>query len=123
MPRPLKIPLIGRAGPKEASSQAIATFMATPVAMQAATRTPIRTALNREAAVQVSVLRASTATLSVRLRSLRTAFRLHTLRSFVTRPTSTHSTTKMFPSRSKIALWGAMNLPGMNCSRGLSRRA
>jgi len=35
--------------------------------------------------------------------------RHETLRSLVTRPTSTHSTTKMLPSRSKQAPWGQMN--------------
>ena len=46
---------------------------------------------------------------------------LQTFRSFVTRPTSTHSTTKMLPSLSKQAPCGQMNRPGMNPSRGPRR--
>lgn len=34
--------------------------------------------------------------------------------SLVTRPISTHSTTKMLPLASKQAEWGAMNFPGTN---------
>ena len=37
----------------------------------------------------------------------------HTFRNFVTRPTSTHSTTKIFPLWSKHAPCGATNLPGV----------
>src|ERR1043166_6142939 len=40
-----------------------------------------------------------------------------TRRSFVTRPISTHSTTKMFPLWSKHAPWGQTNLPGVKWSR------
>ena len=44
-----------------------------------------------------------------------------TLRSFVTRPTSTHSTTKMLPSWSKQAPCGQTNLPTGKFSRGPPR--
>ena len=47
----------------------------------------------------------------------------YTRRSFVTRPTSTHSTTKMLPSWSKHAPCGQTNLPTGNCSRAPVRIA
>src|SRR5437762_12393510 len=44
------------------------------------------------------------------------------LRSLVTRPTSTHSTTKIFPAWSKQALCGQMNFPGGKVARSEERR-
>ena len=46
-----------------------------------------------------------------------------TRRSVVTRPTSTHSTTKMLPWRSNVALCGQTNLPSGKALRGPSRIA
>src|SRR5215472_15100474 len=61
---------------------------------------------------------------STRRRGGWTAFRAsalkpspQTFRSFVTRPTSTHSTTKMLPAWSKQAPWGQTNLPAVKWSR------